>query len=309
VMPKVLSSLFGGVVDLGQPSFEQVFLTKLNDIPRSTLLCLHGFGFGIHYEFHQHSGRDQWPRSITNYSDLCICNLERPSVSAMAIYLAAWEVSSLGVLWCSPGRGATPDQPLLHDPSIFCIFGIRVSQLVGHPPVMPGSHLRLCRYPARAFPGDTFCYFSGMAFAVVAILGHFSKTLMLFFLPQIFNFVLSTPQLFRLIHCPRHRVPKLREDGRIEASVVLIENPNALTLAVVRLLSTVKLAQVGIDEETKSMTCTNLTILNFLLNFTGPIKEDTLTKLVIIVQLAGSVLAFSIRYGLAGFFYEGGDRR
>ena len=68
-----------------------------------------------------------------------------------------------------------------------------------------------------------------------------------------------------------------------------------------------KLAKVGVDGE-KGMTCTNLTILNFLLNFTGPIKEDTLTKLVIIVQLAGSVLAFAIRYGLAGFFYEG-DRR
>lgn len=147
-----------------------------------------------------------------------------------------------------------------------------------------------------------------MAFAVVAILGHFSKTLLLFFLPQIFNFVLSTPQLFRLIPCPRHRVPKLREDGRIEASVTIIEKPNALTLAVVWLLSTMKLAKVSAGGKKKSMTCTNLTILNFLLNFTGPIKEDSLTKLVIILQLAGSVLAFSIRYGLAGLFYEG-DRR
>ena len=35
------------------------------------------------------------------------------------------------------------------------------------------------------FPGDTFCYFSGMTLAVVAILGHFSKTLLLFFIPQV----------------------------------------------------------------------------------------------------------------------------
>lgn len=147
-----------------------------------------------------------------------------------------------------------------------------------------------------------------MAFAVVAILGHFSKTLMLFFLPQIFNFVLSTPQLLRLVPCPRHRVPKLREDGRIEASVALIVKPNVFTLTVVRLLSALKLAKIGIDEKEKSLTCTNLTILNFLLNFTGPIKEVALTKLMIMVQLAGSVLAFGIRYGLAGFFYEG-DRR
>lgn len=147
-----------------------------------------------------------------------------------------------------------------------------------------------------------------MAFAVVAILGHFSKTLLLFFLPQIFNFVLSTPQLFRLVPCPRHRVPKLRGDGRIEASVVVIEKPNTFTLTVVRLLSALKLAKVGVDRKEKSLTCTNLTLLNFLLNFTGPIREDALTRLIIIVQLTGSVLAFGIRYGLAGFFYEG-DRR
>lgn len=36
-------------------------------------------------------------------------------------------------------------------------------------------------YPATVFVGDTFCYFAGMTFAVVGILGHFSKTLLLFF--------------------------------------------------------------------------------------------------------------------------------
>src|SRR5262249_53330840 len=51
------------------------------------------------------------------------------------------------------------------------------------------------RYPARAFVGDTFCYFSGMVFACVAILAHFSKTLLLLLIPQIFNFVYSLPQL------------------------------------------------------------------------------------------------------------------
>ena len=65
------------------------------------------------------------------------------------------------------------------------------------------------RYPARVFPGDTFCYFTGMAFAVVGINGHFSKTLLLFFIPQIFNFILSCPQLFGLVPCPRHRLPRL----------------------------------------------------------------------------------------------------
>lgn len=63
-------------------------------------------------------------------------------------------------------------------------------------------------FPARVFVGDTFCYFSGMTFAVVGILGHFSKTMLLFFIPQVFNFLYSCPQLFKFVDCPRHRLPK-----------------------------------------------------------------------------------------------------
>lgn len=63
-------------------------------------------------------------------------------------------------------------------------------------------------YPASVFVGDTYCYFAGMTFAVVGILGHFSKTMLLFFIPQIFNFLYSCPQLFHLVDCPRHRLPK-----------------------------------------------------------------------------------------------------
>ncbi|KAJ2785956.1 tunicamycin resistance protein [Coemansia javaensis] len=64
-------------------------------------------------------------------------------------------------------------------------------------------------YPARVFVGDTYCYFAGMTFAVCGILGHFSKTLLLLFVPQIFNFVYSAPQIFGLVPCPRHRLPAL----------------------------------------------------------------------------------------------------
>jgi UDP-N-acetylglucosamine--dolichyl-phosphate N-acetylglucosaminephosphotransferase len=65
-------------------------------------------------------------------------------------------------------------------------------------------------FPSSVFVGDTFCYFAGMTFAVVGILGHFSKTLLLFFIPQIVNFVYSLPQILHLfgLVCPRHRLPK-----------------------------------------------------------------------------------------------------
>ena len=62
------------------------------------------------------------------------------------------------------------------------------------------------------FVGDTFTYFAGMVFAAAGITGHFSETLLLFFLPQIVNFVYSIPQLLKIVPCPRHRLPKYNPD-------------------------------------------------------------------------------------------------
>jgi UDP-N-acetylglucosamine--dolichyl-phosphate N-acetylglucosaminephosphotransferase len=101
------------------------------------------------------------------------------------------------------GRQETPFEPVLYGASRRGLRRFLMAQLVGTP-CLRRSRLR---YPARAFPGDTFCYFSGMAFSAVALQGHFSKTLILFFIPQIFNFVLSCPQLFGVVECPRHRLP------------------------------------------------------------------------------------------------------
>lgn len=69
------------------------------------------------------------------------------------------------------------------------------------------------RYPAKVFVGDTYCYFAGMMFAVCGILGHFTKTLLLLFVPQIFNFLYSAPQILGLVPCPRHRLPDITVDS------------------------------------------------------------------------------------------------
>ncbi|KAL6555933.1 hypothetical protein OROGR_005221 [Orobanche gracilis] len=53
-------------------------------------------------------------------------------------------------------------------------------------------------YPSSVFVGDTYTYFAGMTIAVVGILGHFSETLLIFFLPQLSGY----------IPCPRHRLPR-----------------------------------------------------------------------------------------------------
>ena len=90
-----------------------------------------------------------------------------------------------------------PEGPL-HDNNLFSLYL-----------VLPffGSSLALMQhnwYPAKVFVGDTYCYFAGMTFAVAAILGHNTKTVLLFFVPQLVNFVYSLPQLFRLIPSARH---------------------------------------------------------------------------------------------------------
>lgn len=43
---------------------------------------------------------------------------------------------------------------------------------------------------------------------MAGILGHFSETLLVFLVPQVFNFVYSLPQLFKIVPCPRHRLPR-----------------------------------------------------------------------------------------------------
>lgn len=71
---------------------------------------------------------------------------------------------------------------------------------------------------------------------------------------------------------------------------------------------------------------TNLTILNVFLVQLGPMREVTLVKvlicsqvsrlgamldrcrILILFQVAGSVLAFFVRYGLAGLVYDGNRR-
>ncbi|KDO33306.1 hypothetical protein SPRG_02115 [Saprolegnia parasitica CBS 223.65] len=131
-------------------------------------------------------------------------------------------------------------------------------------------------YPSRVFVGDTFCYYAGMTFAVAGILGHFSKTLLLFFAPQILNFIYSMPQLFKLVPCPRHRLPKFNAaTGNLEPSTITPES-----------------------------TRSNYTVLNLFLVVFGPMPERKLVVLLLLFQVFCCALAFGIRYGLSSLFYD-----
>ncbi|KAL4761982.1 UDP-N-acetylglucosamine--dolichyl-phosphate N-acetylglucosaminephosphotransferase [Aspergillus foveolatus] len=156
-------------------------------------------------------------------------------------------------------------------------------------------------YPSKAFVGDTYCYFAGMVFAVVGILGHFSKTLLLLFIPQIFNFVYSVPQLFHIIPCPRHRLPKFNaKTGLVDASVTEWNVPPSPLLAMaLELLHSLRLARVRKNEQGQIVESSNLTILNLWLVWMGPMREDRLALSIIAVQAVCGLFGLFVRHCLA----------
>ncbi|XP_067947715.1 UDP-N-acetylglucosamine--dolichyl-phosphate N-acetylglucosaminephosphotransferase-like [Watersipora subatra] len=163
--------------------------------------------------------------------------------------------------------------------------------------------------PAQIFVGDTFCYFSGMVFAVVSILGHFSKTTLLFFIPQILNFLYSAPQLFKLVPCPRHRLPRINlKTGLLEMSTAKCKESEMRLLGqlAVRLLNALGLLEVTHvkEKENSYLEFNNMTIINLAIKFVGPIHERSLSSLLLIFQVLCSIMALVIRLHVAKYFYD-----
>lgn len=131
-------------------------------------------------------------------------------------------------------------------------------------------------YPSTVFVGDTYTYTAGMTFAVSAILGKSSKTVMLFFVPQFINFALSVPQLFHVVPCPRHRMPAYN-------------------------VKTDKLHYSTFEWRGRHMM--NFTLPNAFLAIFGDMNEQTLCSLLLAFQCFCSGVAFAVRYYLAGVMY------
>ena len=147
-------------------------------------------------------------------------------------------------------------------------------------------------YPANVFVGDTFCYFAGMTFAVVGILGHFSKTLLLFFIPQIINFLWSVPQLFKIVPCPRHRLPAFNaKTGLMEPSTFECQPEQYGWLKSLN----------KIDSNAERIP--NMTIINMTLSLVGPMSERNLCSLLLALQIVCCGFGFLLRYYVAEFFF------
>jgi len=160
-------------------------------------------------------------------------------------------------------------------------------------------------YPSRVFVGDTFCYFAGMTFAVVGILGHFSKTMLLFFIPQVLNFLYSVPQLFHFIPCPRHRLPKYnRSTDKLEMSRAVFRYEELPILGKLFYHILTKLGLVHVKTGKDGVTeMNNLTIINFVIKLIGPTHERNLTVVMLLIQVLFSCFAFFVRYQLVKLVY------
>ena len=62
------------------------------------------------------------------------------------------------------------------------------------------------------------------------------------------------------------------------------------------------------EDERQIKSTTNLTLICMVLCLFGPMREVNLTKSLMAIQAAGSVLAFVVRYAGAGMFYESSRR-
>lgn len=167
-------------------------------------------------------------------------------------------------------------------------------------------------YPARVFVGDTYCYFAGMVFAVVGILGHFSKTLLLLFIPQIFNFVYSAPQLFAVVPCPRHRLPRFNaRTGLLEPSVATFSEDKPLLPVIgeiLKILHMLRLLRVEVNEKGRVTETTNFTVLNLWLVWRGPLREDRLALEILSMQAAIGILGLGVRHRLALLLFTADNR-
>lgn len=143
-------------------------------------------------------------------------------------------------------------------------------------------------YPASVFVGDTYCYFAGMTFAVCGIIGHFSKTLLLFFIPQIINFTLSIPQLFKFVPCPRHRLPTVK-NGLMCPSTFQCRKDQFRWLPKVNANKT---------------EAANMTLINLFLQILGPMGERNLCLCLLIFQAICCSLGLYFRYNLAPLLFD-----
>ena len=101
----------------------------------------------------------------------------------------------------------------------------------------------------------------------------------------------SVPQLFHLVPCPRHRLPKYDPaTDTVGMSMSVFKEsdlrwPGGLFLGVASSLGLAHLRRFERDGESWA-ECNNLTVINLALKMLGPMHERSLTVLLLILQVS-----------------------
>jgi len=123
---------------------------------------------------------------------------------------------------------------------------------------------------------------------------------------QIFNFLYGLPQLFHIIPCPRHRLPRFNKETKLrEMSLTKFKYSqlNFIGRLWVKLGSIFGLVYIR-ELEDGELEMNNLTNLNLTLKLFGPMSESNLTIVLLIEQVFCSFIALAIRYQLSELLYS-----
>jgi len=168
--------------------------------------------------------------------------------------------------------------------------------------------MRLNWWPSKVFVGDTYAYFAGATLAAVSVVGHSTKTMTFLLIPQFLNALYSVPQLFKVVDCPRHRMPGYDSNRDVLLNSYFEIDPENLSKsasALIWLLRTFRLAKfLPADPKTGFVQVSNLTLPNFFMHAFGECREDVLCSRLLMFQALCAVLLFFIRFGLAGYCYD-----
>merc|ERR1711904_712027 len=106
---------------------------------------------------------------------------------------------------------------------------------------------------------------------------------------------------------PRHRLPGFDQaTGSVTNSYMEFkpDELKAIGRVIYWLLKNFRLARVHPPNADGIVRVSNLTLINFVLYVLGPCREDVLCIRLLVLQACCSLLCFSIRFGLSGFFYD-----
>ena len=144
---------------------------------------------------------------VSVYVCACVCACVSVCVRACVCICVCGHVYGVSCVCRYPSRVFVGDTFCYFAGVTFAVVSaMRVFSSFQHAP--PRAHTRFPRPLSCLVLAVSRPALCGVCCAQTGILGHFSKTVLLFFAPQILNFLYSLPQLLHLVPIDRHRLPQ-----------------------------------------------------------------------------------------------------